>query len=35
MDTSHIGTEPWLRASGFQPKGFVEDGHVYGPACRL
>ena len=31
MDTSYSGSEPWLRGiPGFQPRGFVEDGHVYG-----
>ena len=31
MDTSYSGKEPWLAGiPGFQPKGFVEDGRVYG-----
>lgn len=31
MDTSYSGKEPWLAGiPGFQPKGFVEDGHIYG-----
>jgi acetylornithine deacetylase len=31
MDTSYSGREPWLAGiPGFQPKGFVEDGRVYG-----
>ncbi len=31
MDTSYSGSEPWLRGiPGFQPRGFVEEGHVYG-----
>jgi acetylornithine deacetylase len=31
MDTSYSGQEPWLRGiPGFQPSGFVEDGHIYG-----
>jgi acetylornithine deacetylase/succinyl-diaminopimelate desuccinylase-like protein len=31
MDTSYSGREPWLVGiPGFQPKGFVEDGHIFG-----
>jgi acetylornithine deacetylase/succinyl-diaminopimelate desuccinylase-like protein len=31
MDTSYSGREPWLVGiPGFQPKGFVKDGRVYG-----
>jgi acetylornithine deacetylase/succinyl-diaminopimelate desuccinylase-like protein len=31
MDTSYSGREPWLAGiPGFQPKGFVRDGRVYG-----
>jgi acetylornithine deacetylase len=31
MDTSYSGEEPWLQGiPGFQPRGFLQDGHVYG-----
>ena len=31
MDTSYSGREPWLQGiPGFQPKGFVRDGRIYG-----
>jgi len=31
MDTSYSGREPWLKhVPGFQPKGFVQDGRLYG-----
>jgi acetylornithine deacetylase/succinyl-diaminopimelate desuccinylase-like protein len=31
MDTSYSGQEPWLQGiPGFQPRGFEEDGHIYG-----
>lgn len=31
LDTSYSGTEPWLDGiPGFQPKGFVRDGRIYG-----
>ena len=31
MDTSYSGKEPWLQGiPGFQPRGFVKDGHLYG-----
>jgi acetylornithine deacetylase/succinyl-diaminopimelate desuccinylase-like protein len=31
MDTSYSGREPWLAGiPGFQPRGFVRDGRVYG-----
>ena len=31
MDTSYSGREAWLQGiPGFQPRGFVEDGHIYG-----
>lgn len=31
IDTSYSGKEPWLAGiPGFQPRGFVDDGHIYG-----
>jgi acetylornithine deacetylase len=31
LDTSYSGREPWLAGiAGFQPKGFVRDGRIYG-----
>ncbi len=31
MDTSYSGREPWLAGiPGFQPRGFVQDGRIYG-----
>jgi len=31
MDTSYSGKEPWLAGvRGFQPRGFVKDGRIYG-----
>ncbi|HEU0305038.1 MAG TPA: M20/M25/M40 family metallo-hydrolase, partial [Gaiellaceae bacterium] len=31
LDTSYSGTEPWLDGiPGFQPKGFVREGRIYG-----
>ena len=31
LDTSYSGTEPWLDGiPGFQPKGFVRDGRIFG-----
>ena len=31
LDTSYSGQEPWLAGiRGFQPSGFVSDGHIYG-----